>query len=230
MTTKPLCCTDFSSLIRSRMSELKPFSSHVSLRKGEFVYRVDEPASALFQIEAGRAKVIRISDKGQEKIVGLYQRGEIFGELCVCDLARRRDQAVAVEPLELTAIHVSGVLKLIGQKPEVSQEFLRLVCGRLSDCQEQVATLSFDTAARRLAKELMKLGTTGETRGVNGARVATRLTHEDLANLIGTTREVVTALMNQFRESGLIEYDRRGIAIFPQQLEKYLARGPVSAS
>src|SRR5579859_1748277 len=99
MTTKPLCCTDFSSLIRSRMSELKPFSSHVSLRKGEFVYRVDEPASALFQIEAGRAKVIRISDKGQEKIVGLYQRGEIFGELCVCDLARRRDQAVAVEPL-----------------------------------------------------------------------------------------------------------------------------------
>lgn len=211
------------------MSELKPFSSHVSLRKGEFVYRLDEPANALFQIEAGRAKVIRISDKGQEKIVGLYQSGEIFGELCVCDLARRRDQAVAVEPLELTAIHVSGMLKLIGQKPEISQEFLRLICARLSDCQEQVATLSFDTAARRLAKELIKLGATGEVQGVNGARVATRLTHEDLANLIGTTREVVTALMNQFRESGLIEYDRRDIAIFPQLLEKYLARGPVSA-
>lgn len=229
MINKPVCCTDFSSLIRSRMSELKPFSSHVSLRKGEFVYRLDEPANTLFRIETGRVRVSQVSETGREKLSAFYSAGEIFGEFCVCDLVRRHDQAVAAESLELTSISVSGLLKLIAQKPEFSQEFLRLICARFSDCQEQVATLSFDTAARRLAKELMKLGATGEVQGASGARVAIRLTHEELANLIGTTREVVTALMNQFREGGLIEYDRRGIAVFPEQLEKYLARGPVSA-
>lgn len=222
MVNKTFCCTDFSALIRSRMRELKPFSSHISLREGEVVYRMDEPANALFQIEKGRAKVVRISEKGQEKIVGFYSTGEIFGEFCVCDLIRRRDQAVAVEPLELTAVHVNGLLKLIGQKPEFSQEFLRLICTRLSDCQEQVATLSFDTTARRLAKELMKLGASEEGQGSDGARVTTGLTHEDLANLIGTTREVVTALMNQFRERGLIEYSRRRIVVFPKQVANYL--------
>ena len=220
MVNKTFCCTDFSTLIRSRMRELKPYCSHVSLREGEVVYRMDEPANALFQIEKGRAKVVRISEKGQEKIVGFYSAGDIFGEFCVCDLIRRHDQAVAVEALELTAVHVSGLLKLIGQKPEFSQEFLRLICARLSDCQEQVTTLSFDTTARRLAKELMKLGAAGE--GSDGERVTTGLTHEDLANLIGTTREIVTALMNQFRERGLIEYSRRKIVVFPKQVANYL--------
>jgi CRP/FNR family transcriptional regulator len=204
------------------MSELKPFSSHLSLKKGEVVYRLDEPANALFRIEMGRAKVIRISAEGQEKIVGLYSAGEIFGELCVCDAASRRDQAVAVEPLELTAIDVNGLLKFIGQKPEISQEFLRLLCARLSDCQEQVATLSFDTVARRLAKELMKLGAAGQRQRSDGSCVASGLTHEDLASLIGTTREVITALMNQFRERGLIEYGRGSIVVFPNELAKYL--------
>lgn len=223
MAEKAVCCAEFCSLIQARISELKPFSSRRSFRKGDIIYRVDDPADGVFWIESGRAKVVRISPDGQEKIMGLYGMGDVFGELCLCEIARRRDEAVALETLELLSIHASGLMKMMAQTPEFSQALLRIVCQRVLDYQDQVAMLSFDTVSRRLAKELLRLG--GAEPGTvldKDERVATGWTHEELANLIGSTREVVTPLMNQFRDKGMIAYDRHAIVIFPRRIQEFL--------
>lgn len=223
MGEKAVCCADFCSLIQSRISDLKCHSARLSFRKGDVIYQVDDPADGVFWIESGRAKVVRISSEGQEKIIGLYGTGDVFGELCLCEIARRRDEAVALEALELVSIQVSGLMKMMARMPEFSQALLRIVCRRLLDYQDQVATLSFDTVSRRLAKELLRLGSaeTG-TAFDKDERMATGWTHEELANLIGSTREVVTPLMNQFRDKGMIAYDRRAIVIFPRRIQEFL--------
>ena len=224
---KAACCADFSSVVRGHISELKPFSSNLSFRKGESIYRLDEPASAIFWIEQGRAKTVIISSEGQEKIIGLYGPGDLFGELCLCEVARRQEQAIALEPVELLSIHLSGVTKLFSHAPEVSQAFLQVVCRRLMDYQKQVAMLSFDSVSRRLAKELMRLGQTDtQDAAASGARVVNGWTHENLANLVGTTREVVTLMMNQFREKGMLDYGRRNIMIFSERMKDYLENSP----
>lgn len=225
--SKAVCCADFSAVVRQHISELKPFSSKLSLRKGESVYRLDEPASAIFWIEQGRAKTVIISAEGQEKIIGLYGPGDLFGELCMCEVARRQEQAIALEPLELLSIHISGVTKLFAHAPDVSQAFLRVVCQRLMDYQKQVAMLSFDSVSRRLAKELMRLGQSDAESGAGSdSRAVNGWTHEDLANLVGTTREVVTLMMNQFREKGMLDYGRRNIMIFSERMKDYLENSP----
>lgn len=223
MAEKAVCCADFCSVIQARISELKPFSSKLSFRKGDIIYRVDDPADGMFWVASGRAKVVRISSEGQEKIIGLYGVGDVFGELCLCEIARRRDEAVALETLELLSIHVSGLMKMMARTPEFSQSLLRIVCRRLLDYQDQVATLSFDTVSRRLAKELLRLGSAEPGAALDkDERTATGWTHEELANLIGSTREVVTPLMNQFRDKGMIAYDRRAIVIFPRRIQEFL--------
>ena len=220
---KAFCCADFSSVVRGHISELKPFSSKISFRKGESIYRLDEPATAIFWIEQGRAKTVILSPEGQEKIIGLYGPGDLFGELCLCEVARRQEQAIALEPVELLSIQTSGVTKLFAHAPEVSQAFLKVVCQRLMDYQKQVAMLSFDSVSRRLAKELMRLGQPDAESGAEaGARAVNGWTHEDLANLVGTTREVVTLMMNQFREKGMLDYGRRNIMIFSERMKDYL--------
>jgi|SRR5690348_15246640 len=223
---KAVCCADFSSVVRGHISELKPFSSKLSFRKGESIYRLDEPASAIFWIEQGRAKTVIISPEGQEKIIGLYGPGDLFGELCLCEVARRQEQAIALEPVELLSIHLSGVTRLFAHAPEVSQAFLQVVCRKLMDYQKQVAMLSFDSVSRRLVKELMRLGQTAENGAASDARAVNGWTHEDLANLVGTTREVVTLMMNQFREKGMLEYGRRNIMIFSERMKDYLENSP----
>lgn len=225
MAGNAVCCADFCSLIRTRLNEVTPYSARLTYRKDEVIYQLDDPADALFWVAAGRVKTMRVSAEGREKIVGLHSPGDVFGELCVCEVARRREGAVALEATEVLAIRVSGLLELVARTPALSQALLRVVCRRLMDYQDQVASLSFDTVSRRLAKELVRLGEAAAGAApVSDAQPVTGWTHEDLAALVGSTREVVTLLMNQFRDSGMIDYRRQSIVVLPRRLQEFLAR------
>lgn len=223
-------CVVFSGVIQDHLGELTQFSTEGAFSRHQVIYFTGDPPDALFQIKSGRVKVVRISTEGKEKIIDIYQTGDFFGELCICGGGKRADQAIALEDVEVTSFKMQGLLQLLPTKPELTLDLLQLVCGRLAEYQDQIATLAFDNVPVRLAREILRLsdgpGNQREENG-NGVQLGVNLTHEDLASLIGTSREIITTLMNRFRQNGLVDYNRRWIRVYPAHVQEYLEKAGV---
>jgi CRP/FNR family transcriptional regulator len=185
-----------------------------------------DPADALFLVESGSVKVGVISDDGKEKTLYLSGRGQFFGELCICGVARHPDQAVALESSTVSSFRVENVTALLARRPELAKDFFQLVCGRLLDCQDQAVSLAYDSVPRRLAKELLRLAGRGADRTKQSSvRVELTPTHEELAAVVGTSRGMISTTMNEFREKGLVTYAPKAITVFEERLLNYLEGG-----
>jgi len=214
-------CLIFSTVIRDTLPAVEKFTSQRTYERGQSVYCMGDPTEELFQINSGRVKIVRVSPDGQQKILDIYQAGDFFGELCICGGHKRTEQAVALEPLTVTSFLMSELMKILGRKPEMALGLLQLLCTRLGEAQDQIAVLAFENIPRRLARGILRLSRGADEKQA-GDGVRLELTHEELAHLVGTSREMVTRVMTQFRQRGLLDYARRQIRVDPARLEKFL--------
>ncbi len=208
-----------ADFIQGQLNELRVISAEREHSRNETIYHLDDPADHIFYIVSGSVKITRVSDDGKEKIISIHRSGEIFGELCFCEIDdRRSDQAVAMETTRVLAIRVNDFLNIIRDNPKALIDMLSLFCSRLSEAQQQIETLSFDNTTRRLARMLIKSRQDARAAGLEKIK----LTHEELAQMVGTSREIITTIMNQFREEGLIEYRRSEVTPNVEKLRKFL--------
>jgi CRP/FNR family cyclic AMP-dependent transcriptional regulator len=178
--------------------------------RGMSVYALDDPAADVYVVLKGRVKIMRSSPEGARKIVSICYSGEIFGELALIRdeaEARRSDEAVALDTTRVAVIRVDDFWGAARRDLSLTRDAMRHVTRRLSEAHSQIESLVFDNNQRRLARAL--LGLSDEAARVGESSV--RLTHEELAELIGSTREVVTGMMIEFRQRGLIDYKRGDI-------------------
>ena len=218
-------CQVFSALIREHWSELNTFTRTAHFERNEVIFSVGDPPDAMYLIESGRVKVSLLSDEGEEKIVGIYRKGEVVGEVCLCKRGPRENQAVALETVKVTSFRVHELLRVLKGNPDTIFSLLMVFCARIHDCQQQLASLAFDEVRGRLAKEMLRLSELPEGKPKKDPlELPVRLTHHELANLVSTTRDNVTRIMNEFRRDGLIDYRRERISIFPDRLRDYLRK------
>lgn len=218
-------CQVFSALVREHWSELNAFTTTARFERNEVIFSLGDAPDAMYLIESGRIKVSLLSNKGEEKIIGICGKGEVVGEVCLCNRGPRENQAVALETVDVTSFRVDELLRVLKDKPEMVFSLLMVFCTRIHDYQQQLASLAFDAVRGRLAKEMLRLGELSEGGPKKGPlELPVRLTHHELADLVSTTRDNVTRIMNEFRKDGLIDYRRERILIFPDRLEDYLRR------
>jgi len=218
-------CVAFSTFVRRYWSDLGAFTRTDSFQRKQTIYSVGDPPDALYLIESGRVKVVHLSADGEEKIIGLYQEKDLFGEVCICEKAKREEQAIALEPATVSSFSVKVVLALVAQKPELALKLLMVFCARLVECHEEINALAFENVRERVVKELLRLSSSpGGQRERGGVRLAVSLTHQEIAQLTNTTRETATAVMNEFRRHELVDYDQGGILVFPDKLQNYLKK------
>jgi CRP/FNR family transcriptional regulator, cyclic AMP receptor protein len=218
-------CVTFSALVREHWSELKAFTATTRFERNEVIFSVGDAPDAMYLIESGRVKMSQLSGEGEEKIIGIYQKGDVVGEVCLCKKGPRENQAVALETVDVASFRVDELMKLFQSKPEMVFNLLMIFCARVVECQEQVASLAFDEVRERLVKEMLRVCGLGVGESKRGAvQLPLRLTHQELASLANTTRDNVTRIMNEFRGNGLVDYDRERIVIFPERLENYLRK------
>jgi CRP-like cAMP-binding protein len=218
-------CVAFSTFVRKYWDDLRAFTRTDSFQRKEIIYSVGEPPDAIYLIESGQVKVVQLSADGQEKIIGLYHKRDLFGEVCICEKAKREEQAIALESATVSSFSVKVVLSLVAQKPELALKLLMVFCARLVECHEEINALAFDDVRERVVKELLRLSRSpGGQRESGGVRLAVTLTHQEIAQLANTTRETTTAIMNEFRRHDLVDYGQGGILVFPDKLEHYLRK------
>jgi CRP/FNR family transcriptional regulator, cyclic AMP receptor protein len=184
-----------------------------NINKREQIYLPGEDADYVYVIQSGRVKLSRCSDCGKEVILSIMGPGEVFGLEPLLGHSDRRAHAVALEGGRLLALRRDRFQELILENPELLMTLLKIVNERLWDSRDNLSRLVFSDVKSRLAALLLNLARSeGKVCG-NEIRLEAPITHQDLANLIGSTRETTTATLNQFKRAQLIQFDRRRIVI-----------------
>jgi len=189
--------------------------------RGTTIYSPDDPTTHLYSIISGRVKILRASASGQQKIISIRYRGDLFGELALAGgavEARRSDEAVALDTTRVAVFRVEDFWRLMRDDPAAARNALDCLTARLDEAHRQIESLVFDDNPRRLMRALLDLSSEASRAG----EASVRLTHEEIAGLIGSAREVVTGLMLDLRRRGLIDYKRGEVRPCLPKLARFL--------
>ena len=189
-------------------------------RKGATIFSKGDPSNALFIIKTGRVRILSLSDKGTETIVHILKEGAIFGELLLSE-EKRAFTAVAGTDAVVTVLSKGSLVEILAAIPTVSKNFIRLLSMRLTKVEMEFGDFGHTWSYNRLAKILLQLCEEHGKETPQGIMIPLRLTHEDLANLIGTTRETVTTQMIRFRRMGLVKRLDRFLVVNKPRLEEF---------
>lgn len=223
-------CVALSGCFRGKLCEQLMNRPGRPVDKGELVYGLGDSAQSVFFLRRGFVKLTSLTEDGRELILRLHQAGEVFGELCHCT-GERREQAVAMEDSEIVELNFDEFVAHLQSNRPAFLLFLANVAQQLSAAYDQIQTLSFSSTMERLVRTLAKLA--DEFGEPDGEWV--RLTHyfrqDDLAQMIGARREVVSTLLNQLREQGLINYARKdGLLLRRAGLDQFLGSAEKSSA
>jgi CRP/FNR family transcriptional regulator len=189
-------------------------------QKGATIFSKGDPSNALFIVKTGKVRILFVSEKGTETIVHILKEGAIFGELLLSE-EERAFTAVAGTDALVTILSKGSLVELLAAIPTVSRNFIRLLSKRLAKVEMEFGDFGHTWSYNRLAKILLRLCEEHGKETPKGTMIPLRLTHEDLANLIGTTRETVTNQMIRFRRMGLVKRQDRILVVNKPRLEEF---------
>jgi CRP/FNR family cyclic AMP-dependent transcriptional regulator len=176
-----------------------------SYRQKQNIYTQGEPAETLFYIQKGGVRLSTRRNKRLSAITAILGVGDFFGELCLADYPLRMCTAVALTASSIRIIRKDNMLQMIRGKNKTSRSLLAHLLSKIKNYRDHVADLLTSSAEQRLARVLLRLAHLDK----NGGAVAEipHLSHQVLAEMVGTTRSRVNLFMNRFRRKGYIDYD-----------------------
>ena len=202
-----------------------PCSTIVEYRKGQVIYSQDEPSSTLYLVIDGKVKVSRVADDGHQVVVDIYQADEFFGESAFLNLAHRSEQATALDNTKLMTWTTAEIEDIVTKRPRLAVALLQILVQRTVDFTHRIESFSLDNIARRLARSLIRFSERLGVAEQDGSVRMAPFTHELLSQYVGTSREIVTHYMNQFRRQGYLRYSRKGIVLYRDAFNDWLRQG-----
>lgn len=186
---------------------------HVNLPRGHVLFREGEPGDCLYIIRSGKVKLGRKSVDGRENLLSVLGPGEMFGELSMFDPGPRTATATAVGDTVLYELSHTELLSWLERFPAVARYLLEALARRLRRTNEALADLVFSDVPGRVAKALLDLAERFGKEVPEGVRVMHDLTQEELAQLIGASRETVNKALADFSARGWVRREGRSVVL-----------------
>ncbi len=214
----------FKGQMRDSLRRETPDSHAIRIAKHVHVYTCGDRDGTVYFIESGQIKLLMLLPEGKECLLAIYTAGDVFGELCLAGLGARQETAVAMEETTLKQIPCSEFLTLLS-RDSLIEGFVQYLAVRIAEQQQVIANLVTVDSEHRLGETLLRLAQKLGKRDPRSLRIEHRISHEELAEMVGTTRPRISTFMHRFRELGLIELsEKRHLIIKEQKLTDYLAR------
>lgn len=203
----------FKDLGDDDLLALSELMSETTLRRGDSLFHEGDEGDRLYIITDGKVKLSHNSDDGRENLIAVLGPGEIIGELSLFDLGARSSTVTAIAPTKLYSLSHKDMMVFLTAHPELSQSMLRELARRLRHTNEQMADLVFSDVPGRVAKALLDLANRFGERTPEGIYVAHDLTQEELAHLVGASRETVNKSLADFVSRGWIRLEGRAVLL-----------------
>ncbi|HEU5227186.1 MAG TPA: Crp/Fnr family transcriptional regulator [Ktedonobacteraceae bacterium] len=203
----------FASLSDEDIHELGGIVRRRTFRSGEVIFHRDDPGQVLYIIKEGKVKICLISPDGQEISLVVFGKGEYFGELALLDGLPRSADAIALEKVECYTLQRSDFHKAIMKTPKIAIQVLEILSQRLRRTDQQVEDLIFLDVYGRVAKKLLDLADMHGIKVEDGIRIDVRLTQQELASMVGASRESVNKVLGYFTDKQFISTDKHRITL-----------------
>lgn len=202
----------FEALTETDQEQLSAMMSEITLRRGEKLFNEGDAGDRLFIIVEGKVKLGHTSSDGRENLIAVLGPGEMIGELTLFDPGPRSTTATAVAPTTLLQLDHRALMGFIDTRPELAKHMLRALAQRLRRTNDQLADLVFSDVPGRVAKALLDLADRFGARADDlTVHVPHELTQEELAQLVGASRETVNKSLAEFVSRGWIRLEGRGV-------------------
>lgn len=204
--------TDFIARLGDvQRNELLRLASVRLLNKGELVFQAGSPGDFTYFLEEGRVKIFHQSPNGKEVVLWFCASGEIFGLAEVCQGGDGRQvTAQACEPSKILAVRREAFQNFLEQNPSAALLVNDVLACRLRSLGNVIQSLVENDVNERVAQLLARLiANYGRTVANGDVCLDIRITHQDMANMIGTTRQSVTSALNLLRRQGVLEFDAK---------------------
>ena len=213
----------FLGLYSAAADALRSSMSLVKLRKGQSLFKEGDDGDNLYVVSNGKVKLGTKSPDGRENLLMILGPGDMFGELSLFDSGPRTATATAVTDSKLLTLGQDKVIPWVREHPEVSLQLLARLASRLRRTNEVVGDLVFSDVPGRVAKALIDLGVKFGEKRPEGLFVNHDLTQEELAQLVGASRETVNKALADFAQRGWLRLEARSVMIL--DYERLLKRG-----
>jgi CRP-like cAMP-binding protein len=193
------------------------------VRRRQVIYLPGDPGGAVYFVNSGRVKVSKVTRDGKELTLAYRMPGEIFGETCLIDGGPREEMAEAMENALVTEVERAEFERLLQAHAVLGYRLTKILAQRRRDVEAKIENLIFKDVNSKLAELLLRLSVEYGVEDSRGTLVALKITHQEMANLIGSTRETVSLTLAQFKKKGLIQTDGRKVIIADREGLRALA-------
>ena len=214
----------FKKQLRESLMRETLHSRTVKIARHANIYTCGDQDEMVYFIESGQIKLLMLSSEGRECILAIHSEGDIFGELCLSGLGARLETATAMKQTSLKQIPSIQFFARLN-RDSLFEGFVRYLAVRIADQQQVIANLVTVDSEQRLGQTLLQLARTMGKKDPRSIRIELKISHEELSEMVGTTRPRVSLFMQRFHNLGLIETNRdRFLIIKEKKLTEYLAQ------
>jgi len=212
----------FQGMSEALVSRIEAFVYHRAYDARQIVYFPDDPYDYVYWVREGRVKVTRVSDDGRELTFRHLLPGDMLGEECLVDRPKRDDYAEAMVPTMLCLMRAADFRRLAREELALAHKVAQRLCCRITETEQVLVETVFSPVRSRVASGLLRLYR--REKGQN--RDALCVTHQEVANLVGSTRETTTAVLHMLRAEGILDMANRRLTILdPVALEHVAKNG-----
>jgi CRP-like cAMP-binding protein len=214
----------FKQQMRDSLRHETVNSRAVTIPRHGNVYICGDQDEMVYFIETGQIKLLLLSPEGKECLLAIHSSGDVFGELCLAGLGARHETATAMKETKVKQIPCAQFFARLS-RDSLSEGFVRYLAVRIADQQQVIANLVTVDSEQRLGQTLLQLARTLGKKDPRSIRIELKISHEELSEMVGTTRPRISVFMQRFRNLGLIETNMDHFLIIKEnKLTDYLAQ------
>jgi CRP/FNR family transcriptional regulator/CRP/FNR family cyclic AMP-dependent transcriptional regulator len=211
----------FSGLSHDALENLLSATSRKSYPKDSVIVAENEVGETLYMILVGKVKVTNIGPDGKEVILSVLGPGEFFGEMALLDEEPRSANVVSMEKTEMMLLRRKEFMALLENNQEILSKLLAVLSARLRHANAQIRSLALLDVLGRIARLLLECARKEGRKLLDGSIVFRRPTHQEIASMVGTSRETVSRMIGDLSRDGYIKISGKDIIIKEKMEEAF---------
>ena len=214
----------FADLSDAQLKDIHSITTVRTYRKGTIIFLEGEAGEGFHFVKIGKVKIVKMTDDGREHIINILSPGDLFAEVLLFNSGTYPATSVAVEDSKIGIIKNSDLERLILGNNALALQLIKVLSQRLMFTQQKIKNLALNDVTARTAETLLRLSQQhGKPLGNGHIQITLDLSRQDLASLVGTTRETVTRTLSALKKDKLIDFDMQKITLLiPDKLKKLI--------